>query len=294
MIFTKKQADEFVKQLRHKKTIQTAIEALIASMTKQLHLPVNIVNSGSKRLYEEFINTNTTNADSTITAQSIQVSLGDISLDSSDNVAPHNSAIILKASGIPHRFACTVMQRRLTCTLECVFVTSNSLEALEATEYIIDNLSNQQIFNYENLGVQHQGAYSLSTDSFDKDINKDFDYDNSPNGVNVSFSIEAEIMYSMLQVGKIISHFAARTYIDETTKRPMVDINNETGRFDDDSKHNDVGNNTGTTPMFESDNDIIKYVHTIKANRNGTQTKVRNFSKNVTQEDIDAINDELI
>ena len=78
MIFTKKQADEFVKQLRHKKTIQTAIEALIASMTKQLHLPVNIVNSGSKRLYEELISTNTTNADSTITAQSIQVSLGDI------------------------------------------------------------------------------------------------------------------------------------------------------------------------------------------------------------------------
>jgi hypothetical protein len=140
-------------------------------------------------------------------------------------------------------------------------MASNALEALEHTEFIIDNLTGQRPFKFMNLGIQYSGSYSLSTESFDKSIDKTFSYDNSTNGVDVSFTIDVEIAYISIKTASLISYILAHTentLIGENEDGDII-IKNPNDYDDGDNDPTDDG------AMLLDDYEINKYIGTVTA-----------------------------
>ena len=275
MIFSKQQSVDFIMTLKNKKHIQQSLTAFIAELSRHLALPVNVVNSGSKRIYESLINDVPGDANNTLTTDSIQISVNSISIDSKDNTAPHPINVVLKSGNMPHLFAITAMQKRVTVSIDCVYKSANSLDALDATEYIIDNLTVQRHFKFNVLGNQHTGSYSLTSEDFDKDVNKAFDYSDTTNGVDINFSLELEVPYYAIQTGLLIN------FINNNTVNDFVDaLNDYNDSFDYE---------TGGTPTLIDDTKIVKYIGVINitSDTNDSYDTMIIASDNVTNEDLD-------
>lgn len=222
MLFTKKQSKEFIDQIFKKQQLKTAVEGFMKALTLQLHIPVSIINSGSKRIYESLLNDNEFFPDFTLTTQSIQVDPGFITIDARQNTGPTWSVIILKSAGIPHKFTIVSNTRTLVTKVNCRMLTANALEALQMTEYLIDNLSFQRTFMFTSLGIQYSASYSLMTSDFDAGINKVFDYSNDANELGIDFVIDLEITYHAFRSANLISYIKDHT-IDPTKPQPDED-----------------------------------------------------------------------
>ena len=276
MIFSPQQSADFVEALRNKQHIKEAITSFMAELSRHLAIPVNIVNSGSKRIYESLINDVPGDANNTLTTDSIQISVTTIGIDDKDNTAPHLTNVILKSQNVPHVFAITAMQKRLTVNIDCIYMSSNSIEALNATEYLIDNLTIQRYFKFTVLGTQHGGSYSLLSEDFDKDVNKAFDYSDTSNGVNINFSLELELPYYAIQTGLLIN------YINNNTNANFDDIIDD---FNDPFDYE-----TGGNPSILEDNEIVRYIGTIDIANSDGYDRMIIASDDITAEDFDIAN----
>lgn len=286
MLFTKQQSADFIEQLTHKQHIKTALEAFMKALTVHLHIPVSIVNSGNRRVYESLMTTIDNVPNYTITTNSIQVSLNDISIDSTQNTAPHPTYVILKSEKIPYKFSVIGAQKRLITTVACQLLASNSLEALQLTEYIIDNLTYQKTFMFTELGIQYSASYSLKSTDFATNANKTFSYDNNANALSIDFSIDLELMYYAIRSASLVQY--------------IIDNINTSTHEDADGNpifntviESDIGIDTGDVPTIESaDGELIaKYVGIVSTkNANDVTTNGIYFaSDDITTSDLNLI-----
>ncbi|WIC41313.1 hypothetical protein MA9V1_049 [Chryseobacterium phage MA9V-1] len=246
-LFTKKQSEEFIKQLFNKKQIQTGIEGFMKAITMQLHMPVAIINSGSKRLYESLLNQIEFAPNLTLSTNEIMVDLGDLSVDGRQNVAPANTYIFLKSAGIPHKFSLVSNVRTLVTTVNCQVLAANALEAMTLTEYIIDNLVLSQTFMFTCLGVQYSATYVLKSPDFQSGINKTFDYGTDPNELRIDFAIQLELTYHAFSTAKLVKYILDHT-IDPTKPGPK-----------DDDEDGGITNPTDPGTLTPGDGDLIQH-----------------------------------
>lgn len=252
MIFTKKQSKEFIDQVFKKEQLKTAVEGFMKDLTMTLHIPISIVNSGSKRVYESLMNDHEFHPSLTLTTQSIQVDLGSVTIDPKQNTGPSYTMIILKSSGIPHKFTIVSNTRTLITKVNCRMLVSNQLEALQMTEYLIDNLSFQRTYMFTSLGIQYSASYSLESQDFDANINKNFAYENDPNELGIDFSIDLEITYHAFRSANLIQYIKDHT-IDPNKPDPIK------------PDPEDPDDNTGgvVTPEPGDGNKIVNYLGTV-------------------------------